>query len=247
MGFLYFFPGQIISDPKRFTQQAVTLERCGLSDVFRGANISYREVHNRGPNGGGGCVCSIGDMPDNFGYYPEKQTWVEVKDADGKPTHWLGWSELPWPKDLLRGKAPEGHPVEMGDGREWIIPCVQAVSQDRVTLPQAMRMSPDGSLTAEIMPGYEALISEAQWWWDLLANGGQYEWGRYWNYAVSLLSVCYRVSREEVNVLGLLKADTRHHHEVVLASLGIPDVEAEAQKKMDTLADTSDTSHGDAA
>lgn len=242
--FLYYFPGQVISDPKRFPRQAETLEKCGLTDVFRDGSISYREIVTGGPNGGGGCVVGLVNDPTGgatVGYYPDRQTWVEVKDADDKTTHWLGWDVLPGPADLLRGKAPEGHLVEMGDGNKWLIPCVTAVSSEMITLPQTMQMNAKGELTAKVLPGYEALIAESAYWWDLFQNGGQYSYGRYWQYAVSLLAVCYRIGRAEANALSLILADSTSRLRVVSASLGIPDIEAQSQKKTDTPPDTLST------
>ena len=227
--FLYFLPG---------AQHIPALPPAsGLPQILAGGSLSWVNVEGSGPDGHHGAICAIsGAHAPRVGYYKDRQTWVPVETSDGTVTHWLGWEtgNLPGPTELLRGKAPEGHDVELGDGHAWRIPSVKAHIPELVTLPQRMRLSARGELSFDPVAGYEALSEESAWWYDVFSNGGTYTFDRYWQYACMLLGVSYHVGREELNSLGILLKNREQIERVVYASLGVPDLldQVEAQKKM---------------
>lgn len=218
--FLYFFPGKVIVDPKRFPDHAATLETCGLTEVFRDASLSYREIVDRGPNGGGGSVVGFAGPTggDTIGYYPDKQTWVEVKDANDVTTHWLGWETLPGPTELLRGKPIDGVSLVLSDGNSWLIP---VVSGPRVSLPQSLSMSSKGELTGVVKAGFDGIIMSGQKWHEVfVTEGSTYGFSDAFNYIIELLSVNYRIGRQEANVLGVIPASQVSIEAIIYASLG---------------------------
>jgi hypothetical protein len=231
-GFLYFFPN------KRFAAAGDVPMVGDLPSIFRDASVHTREIEGRGPGGESGTIVAIepaaGGTCPRVGYWENLQTWTQVTNAAGELQYWIGWetASRPGPADLRRCRAPEGHLVELGDGNAWLIPCVAAATPQQLTLPTAMELDAAGELVFRVTPGYEDLVLEAKYWWDVASNpGSTYSIKRYWSYAASLLGVCYRLGRAEVNALSLLLNDGRQMKEVIYSSLGAPDVDQQDEQK----------------
>ncbi|QDU61234.1 hypothetical protein Pan216_20880 [Planctomycetes bacterium Pan216] len=244
---LYYFPkAEPFYDPKQIPAA------CEL-DHLAGAKIkTSSKVYRDGPDGGMGAVIVVepgGGKAAKCGIYPDKQTWHPVRNGD-QVTHYLGWESEnpPGPSDLERPKQVEGHPVELGDGNKWVIPCVHVPSPAN-TMPMAYTIGDDGAFSLSLLPGYEKLMEMSVVWHDRANSSESFRFSHleFAEYAVALLAVNYHVGWHEVLRLALIHTSAAMFNEIVLASLGGPDLVAyaKAQKKSGTPTSGSEVSVGD--
>ena len=119
---LYFIPGL----------QAATLQALKasvLSDVVSDLHSDddvASQVIRSGPDGSPGvlfCVPPEGKLPDDFGFFFDRQTWHSVPDGV-----WIGWNDAAviQPEHLLRRSCPvpelDCEWVLFADGSQWLIP-----------------------------------------------------------------------------------------------------------------------------
>lgn len=247
---MYYFPGH----PKPVAKPKDLPPECGLQDVLRDANFAFWDVLNflldgtRGPaiciqppKGGNGKSPRMGCCSDT-------QKWVKVCGPDGKVTHWFGWEKNnpPGPADLARPRAVDGHPVRLGDGKEWIIPSVHI---PLTTLPRDFTFDESGELTLTVASGYEELCNESAKWWNVIENGEPFNKFEWFDFVCGLLAVNYRLGKTEIAHLRLLNDSQEVLRGVLYAALGVPALkeEIEAQKKTNIQPDGCEAEPGDAA
>lgn len=242
-GFLYYFPQ---AAPVSNVDQIPDVE---LRTLLRSpAETSLAAAQNNGgPDGKVGQLVAVlpprgvvGGEEANAGYWPDRQTWTEVKDTADKTLYWIGREKAspPTPLDVQREKIIYGHPVKLADGKEWIIPVVGPYN---TRLPRTFAPAPGKRLTMVVREQYQAIFTESEKWHTIArTQGAEYDWHEAFSYAFGLLGVNYRVGFWEVLTLGLI--DTDNFWAVAAASFGAPDlakVLRADQKKMQPAADAA--------
>lgn len=112
--FIYFLPGLT---EKPSPEQ---LASAGLDAVLGDAPLAHTPISQaRGPSGGPGMVLAVAGKRSPL-YKADRQEWRDF----GK--FHLGWwtDAVPRPEELQREDMLPGHRVKLGDGNEWLVPCV---------------------------------------------------------------------------------------------------------------------------
>jgi len=198
MSFLYFVEG-------RGGMAADDLGKVGLG-YLAPANTPARSASN-GPGGKSGVTFAVvphgSDVPQNIGFYPNKQTWTQIPGTET----WLGYvtDAPPGPKDLLRDDAMGGHTVRLEDGNEWHIPV--ACYFDRSTpFPRKVKWTADGWEVGGVAAKYEQLYGLASEFWDKIfeGKGKDVTINTEINVAALALGLNYRIGPPEIAALELL-------------------------------------------
>lgn len=180
-----------------------------------------------------------------LGFFPEQQTWERVELPDVEP-YWIGWftGDVPEPDGLVRDPIVNGHMVEMGDGKEWLIPIARSFREGVTCLPENLRMGASGELERHVKASYRALFERASEIAGQAYNQGYFEIDEEEGFvlAVDALAVNYRVSIAEVNALGLM--DTQTRHAVLRALIDGPTYEAIVKMLEDRNADKAAAKQG---
>jgi hypothetical protein len=215
------------------------LKMRGLAEVF--SDVSHDQILSaplagRGPNDLSGSVIAYqtvkGEPPRRIGYYPSEQKWTPIGDGS---LCWIGidTDSPPTPDDLRRRKEHAGYPIELGDGKEYMIPVIRR-PDGSTGLPTDMYLDAAGNLCEPIKSAYEA-------YWEASAEVCKWFMGRMsladldhikaLKLAVEALGINYRYSMQEQNVLRLI--DKENYLSVLSFSIDLPRVyaESEAQKK----------------
>lgn len=223
-GFLYF-----VSEKMNVMRETVPPE-CKLESVLDGASITPFNVTGKGPSGSNGTVFSVasfhGKENQDFGYFPERQTWLPVKDGE-TTTHWLGWTtdDPPTEIDLRRRELVNGHITELSQDSTWIVP---AVHLPLSTLPRVFKMTGAG-VELEPLPEYAELQQLAEEFFDWSLGTCNEDgtkkvrktWGQCFEYVSKVLAINYHLGLWELSALGILT--TENHRRVIGASIGFPD------------------------
>ncbi len=145
--FIYFLPGRT---EKPSAQQ---LAEAGLDAVLADASLACTPIsQGRGPGGGPGVLISPAGQRSPL-YKPDRQQWQDF----GK-FHLGWWTDLvPRPEDLARDEPLPGHRVKLGDGNEWLVPCVNL-------LPVDLTWSPDGGWAGQRTADTHGLIEIQEQW-----------------------------------------------------------------------------------
>ena len=186
---LYYLPGVTSDVDKAF-------DASGLSDRLNSYSLAPAD---RGPDDKGGMLLS-GDE-HNLRYKPDVQTWAGPFN-DGR--YWVGvWNDSkPGPDDLKRPEQIPGTPVELLDGREWLIPAWRLA-------PMALTMGMDGEVVQEPLPVCERLQACVQRLGAMLdgKTEAQVDMGEVLGVIADALAVNYRIATDpaqELSVLGLV-------------------------------------------
>jgi len=155
---------------------------------------------------------------------------------------WEDWR--PGERDLMRARVREGYRVELGNGEEWLVPVLKYAT-GRSGLPEELRVTSEGKLERKPRVEYAGLCARAERYWEALlaiAGGARAESvilsdAEGYLLACEALGLNYRVTRAEVNLLGLLNdvADRQTLGQAVYAAVDGPGLEAfaSALKKND--------------
>ncbi|HET6441947.1 MAG TPA: hypothetical protein VFH53_06170 [Phycisphaerae bacterium] len=227
---LYFIPG-VTSAPIEL------VEKRGIVGIFDQGKAPAFAGPITGPDGLSGMLVST-DV-EGLRYSKASQTWVKATRGD----FWIGyWTVLPpGPADLARKEMYFGHAVRLADGNDWIIPIARSFARGS-SLPMSMSLSPDGKWVGAPAPEYRALCEAAAEFADeILAHVAPaddddapetfsftvpYECDR----AVEALAVNYRLDRDEVAALALLRQTTAD--EIMRALIDWPFVMATVKKNL---------------
>lgn len=229
-GFLYYIAGA----------DGVTAEKAkelGLGYAVGDWKVTICRVHERGPDGGAGVIIADHRRVEEalVGNYPDRgQQWRRI----GQGPVWVGWYEQhrPGPSDVIRtGDGLGGRPVELADGRAWLIPVARNWDDDHwvLNLPATLDLNENGHWSCtEIATEYRDLHRRLLRWWDaqqraLFAAADEageetvrteipeeeFSFEEAVELAADLLAVNYVVTRWEIACLGLL--DSRRVSEVL--------------------------------
>jgi len=167
-------------------------------------------------------------------FEPETQEWVQALDPQPSalsPSYWYGWrrDDPPRPEDLARPDQYLGYPVQLGDGRQWLVPTVRAFGTKKIRLEPHV-----GWLS--LMQEDEELLDVANRYWDSQIVIGKTEKPRVSeviDFACKLLGVHYRIGPLQISTWGLLEKQALD--QILWAALDLPAVQAElaARKKKD--------------
>jgi hypothetical protein len=243
---LYFLPGIRLSGfaPDRGKLSRSLLAARGLaeawSDVEQLDDVAYCEITGRGPDGGPGLVVSAlpvagREPPRRVGYYPDETAirWTLAREG-----LWLAVDDhFPVaPSDVARRKQFPGHPVELADGQEWIVPVVRRGLKKGVpALPERMGWDAHGQFGMVLDPRYGVLWERTE---KLMEYFGTGEHSMSYADAAELdldfLGLNYRIGKVEATALGLL--DTTNWEKILWAALDGPTIDkamaaVEAAKK----------------
>lgn len=147
MHFLLFLPDRHGAKPEHLTE-------AGLGHLLRpdDAQPMFCDLAHSGPGDRRGVL--VGWMTagmQDLQYLPTRQTWVE---GNG---YWVGWDTQnpPTAADLERKTTVAGHILELGDGKDWLIPSATKV-------PHLARFC-KGAWLEVADPAYQSLLEDAAW------------------------------------------------------------------------------------
>lgn len=198
--------------------------------------LTQVQVHN-GPGKMAGTLFALRppQVELNLRYRPDEQTWEPYPGSDDL---WLGFptEAPPDPAFFARAQQVRGHPVRLGDGREWEVPVIRAVTHD-TRLPRRMVWDGEQFAPDAVIRPYEDLYAEAGRMWDDLAGEEQLTIAEEALFAARGLAVNYRLGPAEIGMLGLLTTATEV--EAVKAMLDWPLFEALKKKQVSAAPDST--------
>lgn len=186
---LYFLPGIEADVGKAFAES-------GLADRLAKDGFA-RAGWEEGPDGQSGLAISL--TGNGLIYKPAAQTW---RGPFNDKKLWVGiyTDDPPGPDDLQRPQQIDGTPVELLDGREWLIPAWRLA-------PMALTMGMDGQVVHEPLPLRLRLEKHVNRIVEI--SQGKMEVGVEWSeivaVAADVLSVNHRISRDPAQELSLLR------------------------------------------
>lgn len=225
MSFLYYKPGGRVANNVSFEEVVAW----GLGYHFDETDgIASRDVYGNTPDGREGFVFGrqAGFEHQTIGIFPDEQDWF--RGADGKPQPipgtdgvFLGrYINKPiLPDDLERPAMLSGYPIDLRDGKTWIVPLCRQFEETAENylankLPVALALDAEGKVCdGQILEAYRYL-------WDA---SGKYalnyldirnradeinlEENDIFADAIKFLGANYRVGSAEVAFLGLFDRD----------------------------------------
>ncbi len=244
--FSYFIPQSAVEKHAAATTliglNAAMLERMKIGYV---GNVVAKQI-NLGPSGNAGWLL-YREVPGACdSYKPDSQVWQSMAfPAD----YFIGYQRdagLPRPTSLARETMLPGHPVRLGDGNQWNIPC--AVEFDDAgmmdcRLPRTLQVTESGDWTlGEVVPRYRSLWTTLGEFLDAYhaSSNTRFNFPKATQWCADALSTNYYVGPSEVSLLALLNVETRS--KVIEAIQDLPTY-FELQKKSRANA-TGDTSSG---
>lgn len=171
-----------------------------------------------GPGGGLGTLLIAGNCEGTIAYEPAKQVWAKAvggpqsdlgKNDDVLPRDkgvWIGYAKdrIPGPLDLAR-KDPlvSTNPVQLGDDRGWKLPVV-LWADGGCSLDKVRCFDAEGKLTTRVHHRHRALYAMAEKVLAIAKDGERVTDGEEWDIGVEALRTNYRISHDEISLLGLL-------------------------------------------
>lgn len=144
-----------------------------------------------------------GAMPAQLGYDAGSQHWVECGG------HWLGYEKAakPSPEELQRGQVVGGYEHKLADGRVWICPVLRRKINE-ANLPVQFRVE-GGEWIQTVKDEYRELWGKSYGWWQqFMGLDDKPSDVEVLDACCELLSLNYRVGRQEISELGLLDSET---------------------------------------
>ena len=199
-GFLYFIPGV---KPEHVTPSLLTERRLHVPlrdlverwETDKNCVLSYL---SNGPGGKSGSVLipNFAGTLTHHRYDQATQTWEDCEEF------WLGYEtdEKPTPHQLERPELVKGGISSLADGNLWKLPTIRLPINNPLNLECRFDRRKGQTTT---------VVHEKQRWaWELSGEiySGIYDAGvdQCLDWAVSVLSLNYRVGEDEVSELGLL-------------------------------------------
>ncbi len=180
--------------------------------------------------------------PGRAGFFPDRQTWIQLPGSEGKVFVGVDNSQIPTPGELQRVNMLPGSPVELGDERTWIVPIARSWSEcdERLVwsdeVPRSMTVLPDGRWgPGEVVPRYRELWEIGDLYCSLCLGDPSEEQKRKINEygsfsaAAIVLAVNYLVGPAECSLLRIL--DTHNALQILDALIQRADLRELAQKK----------------
>lgn len=198
MGLAYYIPG--LTDARRDA-----VEKAGLAHVFDAEPFPWAFLRAKGPEGGEGQLIAAGDGK-GLGKAINTHEWSQAPGRDW----WIGTAGETTPADLARAEQLDGHEVELGDGRKWLVPVARTFGIGS-RLPQRLVLGADGETwEGEPLERFAAISAKAERVERaMLGELGDDEeplrvMGEGASVAVEALGLNYRIGPVEASALGLL-------------------------------------------
>lgn len=185
-------------------REAADLTHVGLSDLAPGAFGKFMDRDTPDGRRGvmigwavEGTLCPMKFMPDD-------QEWLPAVQFQGMPAgrYSVGvWkASPPTPGELRRPRFYGGRNIALADGNEWAVPKV-------ADLPHAYVLD-GGFLCLKPRRGFEQIVSQAETWEAIFRTPkAKVPAVDLFEYAVSVLSLNHRLTREVASYLELFTAD----------------------------------------
>lgn len=195
MHFLIYIPeGRDVAD----------LAQVGLSDLAQGA--FWRWMDRATPDGGRGVMFGwpVEGAMGPIKFMPEDQEWIPAAPFGDLPAgrYLVGFwkASPPTPGELRRPRFYGGRNIALADGNEWAVPRV-------ADLPHAYVLD-GGFLCLKPRRGFEEIVSQAETWEAIFRTpNAKVPASDLFEYAVSVLSLNHRLTREVASYLELFTAD----------------------------------------
>ncbi len=224
------------------------LAKHGLTDLV--PSPGGRQFLGGGPGEKPGYVLHDNSFGGTPRYEKEKQVWVP---RFGFPGTYVGyWKDSPpGPNELKREKIVAGQPVELLDGQRWVVPLLREWREQddqipfEIKLPRVLSRDEDtGRLVmGDVVRPFRDLWQNSCAIADELLE--QFKGGKVVidtdqldSFVAALLGLNYRVSLDEIGLLGLL--DFARYHEIVLCALDwhrLRELLGNLQRRLDTAGD----------
>lgn len=172
-------------------------ERPGCADILRG------------PDGNPGQLWGWPGAKDVLSFAPDSQTWEPCQPDPVRKLpagrFWWGFgAETPTEESLRRETTFRGFKWAIADGREWLVPNV-------LELPESFGFDATGDVIRIADAAYKPFVDDAEWAihqvLDVQLARGARDWKRELSVACRFLGANYRLNRELIIRLGLLKPD----------------------------------------
>jgi hypothetical protein len=243
-GLIYFLPDiyshQLAAG--RLLSHAILAERGidkALADCPLRDQSTLIDLPGRGPDQRCGMLLvplpNHGRWPVRLGYMPDCQVWRPAYPDDPAKL-WIGYdiSERPTPEDLRRrNELVAGYDRTLGDGQSWHVPVVRRPVVGTTHLPCSIEFDSAGRARCTIKDAYREIWERMGYYCEAAAEKREVDIAEAVKFAIDILSLNYRVSIVENNVLGIV--DAANWSEIIRAAMDEPwllDVaRAEAEKK----------------
>ena len=213
MHFQLFIPDRRGADPAH-------LDAVGLETMRAGA--LFGDIA-KGPDGRPGVIIAWTPAGTaKIGFRPETQDWIPAVPRDGLPArrYWIGIDRdaPPLPADLKRPYQSPGTWVQLGDGREWLLPRAEELPRDFI-------LADDGTPRFAVQRRYHDFYIESLRWREFFATaqpGMTYEYASLCEFVLAGLAVNYQLTIELAHHLKLfVAAGPSHPQSVSRAALAV--------------------------
>ena len=173
---LYFIHEDLLQGARPDPQADDPFARCrgkltelGFGPILTGlrGNGTLFHLDGSGPAGNGGSVLAVwprGESLDLVGYFPERQTWQQVREQI-----WVGWNGPgPVKPEALDNGNPwgiDGIITRLADGQEWVVPEIRRPTGH--SLPTDCYRDVHGKLVTPLKPAFKELWDESGFFFDL--------------------------------------------------------------------------------
>lgn len=203
--YLVYVPDQHVQAAGDHDPPMHPLEYVGLADHVASA---FQVGIASGPDGQAGSLFGWHAPTAAFRlqHTPDRQDWIPAVPHHDQPAarYWLGfWKDSPpTPVDLQKPKMLPGIELELGpENQPWRIPTDKSV-------PVEADFGPSGEWMSRVQPEYADYCAEVITWQNTLDSGTrEFVLDDVYAFVVRLLSLNYRVTREVVQRLRLLREE----------------------------------------
>lgn len=177
----------------------------------------------KGPGGGRGMIVAWTPAGHaRIGFRPDAQQWQRAVPRDGLAAgrYWIGFDRdtPPTPADLKRPYQSPGAWVQLGDGRDWLMPRPEE-------LPREFILQDDGTPRFAVQRRYHDFYVESLRWRQFFADAkpnATYEYADLCEFALAGLAVNYRLTIELAHALKLfIAAGASHPQSIVRAAFAV--------------------------
>lgn len=203
-------------------------EECGLGYAFEEGPA--RGEIAKGPNGQAGVLLSVDGAACRYVEDPTEQVWIDTANPDV----FIGYelANKPTPTDLKRSRVPQiADAIKLADNQVWEVPQLRLWMDHFgfvVALPTRPMRSGGQWLEGQVLPEWEHADEVANRilakMLELADQGSDPDAGVGWSFADAMdmvsdvLAINYRVSADELGLLGTLGKDDRLATVIRLAS-----------------------------
>ena len=234
---LYYIPGF-----KKLKIEVQELIDLGLEHVIDGNFLSPSiQVVTCGPDGGNGSVISFCDYPKPVKYIQNEQHWEKTCKS-----WWVGWYNDGPPKpDMLARKegCGRGLVVKLSDNNDWFIPVARLYNGET---PFACNIKWDGNkwVKGEILNKYKDFFDKACLFFEK-AISDKIEFEIDTSLVVDALRLNYKISEEEISILGLFNTENIDRMLGVIVDINSFNILAEELKNKKKALEQEDSTVGE--